>query len=71
MDLWTNFATTMAEKFPLLSRIAPMDNAQSGAILDVLTLLLNATHVNLVAASDQASVLHARTFQTAVSDHPC
>ena len=60
-------ATAMAEHLSLLSRIASMDNAQPGAILDVLTLLLNVAHVNLVAASDQASVLHARMFQAAVS----
>ena len=60
-------ATAMAEHLPLLSRIASMDNAQPRAILEVLTLLLNATRVNLVAASDHASVLHARMFQAAVS----
>ena len=69
MDVSTNFAITMTEKFPLLSRLAPTDNAQPGAMLDVLRLLLNTTHVNLVAALDQASVLHARMFQAAVSDH--
>ena len=40
-------------------------NEQPAALLGMLSLL-NASHVNLVAASDQASVLHARMFQAAV-----
>ena len=62
-----HLATATTEKFPLLSRLMPTDNTQPGAMLDVLTLLLNAAKVNLVAASDQTSALHARMFQAAVS----
>ena len=62
----SNSAPAMTEKFPILSRLAQTDNTQPGAMLDVLRLLLNASHVNLLAASDQTSVLHARMFQAAV-----
>lgn len=58
---------TLTEKFPLLTRTVSTETEQAEAILDMLTLVFEVSHVNLVAASDPASVLHARAFQTAVN----
>ena len=58
---------TLTEKFPLLSRTVSTATAHAETILDMLALLFKVSHVNLVAASDPASVLQARAFQIAVN----